>query len=142
MSETILVVDDEANIRDLAKLYLEKEGYTVETATNGQEALDMVRYTNPDLMVLDLMMPEVDGYEVCRRIRGSNASYQSLPIVMLTARDDDIDQIIGLELGADDYMTKPFKPACACCAGQSGAAACQLPSLTIAATSLVSWAMY
>ena len=112
MSQTILVVDDEPNIRDLARLYLEKEGYKVEIATNGAEALDMVRYMQPDLMVLDLMMPEVDGYEVCRRVRGQTEPRMNanLPIIMLTARDDDIDQIIGLELGADDYMTKPFNP--------------------------------
>ena len=105
-NETILVVDDEANIRDLARLYLEKEGYKVEIATNGAEALDMVRYIAPDLMVLDLMLPQVDGIEVCRRIRAKS----DLPILMLTARDDDIDKIIGLEMGADDYMTKPFNP--------------------------------
>lgn len=105
-NETILVVDDEANIRDLAKLYLEKEGFKVEIATNGNEALDMVRYVAPDLMVLDLMLPEVDGIEVCRRVRAKS----DLPILMLTARDDDIDKIIGLEMGADDYMTKPFNP--------------------------------
>ncbi len=104
--ETILVVDDEANIRDLARLYLEQEGYQVLTATGGRQAIEQVRYDRPDLVVLDLMLPEVDGWEVCRQIRSSG----DLPIIMLTARSDDIDKIVGLELGADDYMTKPFNP--------------------------------
>ncbi len=106
MAQTILVVDDEPNIRELARLYLEKEGYVVVSAENGAQALAQVASDPPDLMVLDLMMPEVDGYEVCRRVRAKS----TLPIIMLTARDDDIDQIVGLELGADDYMTKPFNP--------------------------------
>lgn len=105
-AQTILVVDDEANIRDLARLYLEKEGYQVQTADSGLAALDAARQEKPALMVLDLMLPEMDGWEVCRRIRAES----NLPILMLTARDDDIDKIIGLEMGADDYMTKPFNP--------------------------------
>lgn len=105
-SQTILVVDDEANIRDLARLYLEKDGYRVETLGNGAAALARVRQNPPALVVLDLMLPEVDGWEVCRRIRAES----NLPILMLTARDDDIDKIVGLEMGADDYMTKPFNP--------------------------------
>jgi len=104
--ETILVVDDEANIIALAKMYLEKEGYCVESAADGAEALRKAAETKPALMVLDLMLPEVDGWEVCRRVRANSA----LPIIMLTARDDDIDKIVGLELGADDYLTKPFNP--------------------------------
>ena len=104
--ETILVVDDEANIRDLARLYLEQEGYQVVTANDGRQALDTVQQTVPALMVLDLMLPEMDGWEVCRQIRAKS----SLPILMLTARTDDIDKIVGLELGADDYLTKPFNP--------------------------------
>ncbi len=104
--ERILVVDDEANIRELARIYLEKEGFHVLTAADGQAALDMARSEAPDLMVLDLMLPKLDGWEVCRRIRAAG----SLPIIMLTARDDDVDKIVGLELGADDYMTKPFNP--------------------------------
>jgi len=104
--ETILVVDDEANIIALAKMYLEKEGYRVERATDGAEALRKVDQLQPALMVLDLMLPEVDGWEVCRRVRANS----DLPIIMLTARDDDIDKIVGLELGADDYLTKPFNP--------------------------------
>jgi two-component system alkaline phosphatase synthesis response regulator PhoP len=105
--ECILVVDDEANIRDLARLYLEKEGFQVQIATNGVEALAAVKREPPALMVLDLMLPEVDGWEVCRQVR---ASKTPVPILMLTARDDDVDKIVGLEMGADDYMTKPFNP--------------------------------
>ncbi|HFQ92593.1 MAG TPA: response regulator transcription factor [Anaerolineae bacterium] len=105
-AQTILVVDDEANIRDLARLYLEKDGYQVETLGDGAAALARVRQNPPALLVLDLMLPEVDGWEVCRRVRAES----SLPILMLTARDDDIDKIVGLEMGADDYMTKPFNP--------------------------------
>ena len=104
--EIVLVVDDEANIRDLARLYLEKEGFQVVTAVDGQQALDQIRHERPALLVLDLMLPVMDGWEVCRRVRASS----DLPIIMLTARDDDIDKIIGLELGADDYLTKPFNP--------------------------------
>jgi two-component system alkaline phosphatase synthesis response regulator PhoP len=104
--ETILVVDDQANILALAKMYLEKEGYQVETAADGAEALRKIDAVHPALMVLDLMLPEVDGWEVCRRVRASS----NLPILMLTARDDDVDKIVGLELGADDYLTKPFNP--------------------------------
>ncbi len=105
-TQTILVVDDEANIRDLARLYLEKDGYQVETLGDGAAALTRIRQDAPALVVLDLMLPEVDGWEVCRRIRAES----NLPILMLTARDDDIDKIVGLEMGADDYMTKPFNP--------------------------------
>ncbi len=105
-NETILVVDDEANIRDLAQLYLEKDGYRVVTAVDGLQALDLIKQDSPTLMVLDLMLPELDGWEVCRRVRQDS----NLPILMLTARDDDIDKIVGLEMGADDYLTKPFNP--------------------------------
>jgi DNA-binding response OmpR family regulator len=101
---TVLVADDEKNILQLARMYLQAEGFTVETAANGREALEKVRLAKPDLLVLDLMMPEVDGWEVCRRLRKES----DLPIIMLTARGDDVDKIVGLELGADDYMTKPF----------------------------------
>jgi DNA-binding response OmpR family regulator len=101
--ETILVVDDEANIVELARMYLEKEGFRVEVARDGAQALAMVNHRPPTLMVLDLMLPEVDGYDVCRRIRAK----WDLPIIMLTARDEDVDKIVGLELGADDYLTKP-----------------------------------
>jgi len=105
-NETILVVDDEVNIRDLAQLYLEKDGYRVVTAVDGLQALAMIKQESPTLMVLDLMLPELDGWEVCRRVRQES----NLPILMLTARDDDIDKIVGLEMGADDYLTKPFNP--------------------------------
>ena len=104
--ETILVVDDEKNIVELVRLYLEKEGYHVEDACNGAEALAKVKSLQPALVVLDLMLPEVDGWEVCRQVRGES----DIPIIMLTARDDDVDKIVGLEMGADDYLTKPFNP--------------------------------
>lgn len=107
--ETILVVDDEAHIVELAALYLEQEGFRVESAGDGAAALEMISRQPPALVVLDLMLPEVDGWEVCRRVRASHAA-PDLPIVMLTARDEDVDKIVGLELGADDYMTKPFNP--------------------------------
>ena len=105
-NETILVVDDEANIRDLARMYLEKDGYLVDTVTNGADALAYIKQNAPTLMVLDLMLPGIDGWEVCRQVRSDS----NLPILMLTARDDDIDKIVGLEMGADDYLTKPFNP--------------------------------
>jgi DNA-binding response OmpR family regulator len=106
-NETILVVDDEANIRDLARMYLEKEGYQVRIAIDGAEALTAIRQDPPALVVLDLMLPKLDGWEVCRQVR---ANKTPVPILMLTARDDDVDKIVGLEMGADDYMTKPFNP--------------------------------
>ena len=107
--ETILVVDDAANIIDLAQMYLEQEGFRVVSARDGAAALEIISSQPPALMVLDLMLPEVDGWEVCRRVRAGKAA-PDLPIIMLTARDDDVDKIVGLELGADDYMTKPFNP--------------------------------
>jgi DNA-binding response OmpR family regulator len=107
--ETILVVDDEANIVELAALYLEQEGFRVLSAADGTSALEMIARQPPALLVLDLMLPEVDGWEVCRQVRSGRAA-PDLPIIMLTARDDDVDKIVGLELGADDYVTKPFNP--------------------------------
>ena len=104
--ETILVVDDERNIIELARLYLENEGYRVESASDGGVALDKVRTLNPALVILDLMLPVIDGWEVCRRLHAEC----DIPILMLTARSDDVDKIVGLELGADDYLTKPFNP--------------------------------
>lgn len=104
--ELILLVDDEPNIVDLARMYLEREGYRVEAAFDGKEALQQADALKPALIVLDIMLPELDGFEVCREIRVSS----DVPIIMLTARDDDIDKIVGLELGADDYLTKPFNP--------------------------------
>jgi DNA-binding response OmpR family regulator len=103
---TILVVDDERHIVELAQMYLEQAGYRVESASDGQEALTRARHLHPVLVVLDLMLPGLDGWEVCRRLRAES----EVPIIMLTARSDGIDRIVGLELGADDYVTKPFNP--------------------------------
>jgi len=103
----ILLVDDEPNIVQLARMYLEREGFRVQAVGDGQAALQAIERHKPALMVLDLMLPVLDGMEVCRRLRGQESS---LPILMLTARDEDVDKILGLELGADDYMTKPFNP--------------------------------
>jgi DNA-binding response OmpR family regulator len=105
-NETILVVDDEYHIVELARMYLEQSGYSVESAGDGQEALIRARHLRPALVVLDLMLPGLDGWEVCRRLR----SESDVPIIMLTARSDEVDRIVGLELGADDYVTKPFNP--------------------------------
>ncbi len=106
--ELILLVDDEPHIVELAQLYLEREGYRVVSAGDGLTAVARAEQDNPALMVLDLMLPGLDGYDVCRRVRAGPRA--DLPILMLTARDDDIDKIVGLELGADDYLTKPFNP--------------------------------
>lgn len=106
MSDTILVVDDEQRIIDLARMYIEQEGYRVASSTNGAEAYEKIINDEPALVVLDLMLPGMDGLEICRRVR----SQSDVPIIMLTARSDDIDKIVGLELGADDYLTKPFNP--------------------------------
>lgn len=105
--DLILLVDDEPNIIELAQLYLEREGYQVISAADGKTALEAVAEYRPALMVLDLMLPEIDGLEVCRTLRGKG---DPVAILMLTARDEDIDKILGLELGADDYLTKPFNP--------------------------------
>ncbi len=106
MSDTILLVDDEQHIIDLARMYLEQEAFQVISATDGKTALEMILNQRPALVVLDLMLPEMDGWDVCRRVRAES----DVPIIMLTARNDDIDKIVGLELGADDYLTKPFNP--------------------------------
>jgi two-component system alkaline phosphatase synthesis response regulator PhoP/two-component system response regulator ResD len=106
MTDTVLLVDDEQHIIDLARMYIEQDGFAVTSATDGRTALDMIFHDNPSLVVLDLMLPEIDGWEVCRQVRAQS----DLPIIMLTARDEDIDKIVGLELGADDYLTKPFNP--------------------------------
>lgn len=105
--ELILVVDDEPNIRQLARLYLEREGYRVESVEDGAAALRAIETRHPALVILDVMLPGVDGFEICRRLR---AAQNFIPILMLTARDDAVDKILGLELGADDYLTKPFNP--------------------------------
>lgn len=105
-SDLILVVDDEENIRELCRMYLGREGYRVAAAADGEQALRMIKDHQPALVILDLMLPGLDGFEVCRRTR----QFSDVPILMLTARDDDIDKIVGLEVGADDYLTKPFNP--------------------------------
>jgi DNA-binding response OmpR family regulator len=105
-SESILIVEDESSIASFVALYLKNAGYAVRTVGKGADALDQVSSDPPSLTILDLMLPDIDGIEVCRRIRKTS----DVPILMLTARDEDVDKIIGLEVGADDYMTKPFNP--------------------------------
>lgn len=102
----ILVVDDEPNIREVVGLYLRRDGHSVVTAADGEEALKLYRQSEPDLVVLDLMLPKVSGLEVCRRIQAD----ERVPVVMLTARDEEEDRIVGLGIGADDYVVKPFSP--------------------------------
>ncbi len=102
----VLIIDDEPSIIELARLYLEREGMTVQGAATGQAGLDAFQSGTWDLIILDLMLPDTDGFEVCRRIR----AVSSVPVLMLTARKEDVDKIVGLELGADDYLTKPFNP--------------------------------
>jgi two-component system, OmpR family, alkaline phosphatase synthesis response regulator PhoP len=106
-TDLILLVDDEPSIVQLARMYLEREGFRIESANDGEAALAKVARDHPALVVLDVMLPKLDGFEVCRRLR---ASQDPTAILMLTARDEDIDKILGLELGADDYLTKPFNP--------------------------------
>src|SRR5208283_2596140 len=96
----ILIIDDEVHIIELAKLYLQRDGFLVEYATKGQNGLAMVTSSNPDLVILDIMLPDIDGFEVCRQIRAKS----KVPIFMLSARREDVDKIVGLELGADDYL--------------------------------------
>jgi two-component system, OmpR family, alkaline phosphatase synthesis response regulator PhoP len=105
--ELILLVDDEPNIVQLARMYLERDGFRVDAVGDGRSALQAVERLKPALMVLDLMLPEIDGLEVCRRLRAQN---HPIPIIMVTARDEDVEKIVGLELGADDYLAKPFNP--------------------------------
>lgn len=104
MERKILVVDDEKPISDIIKFNLIKEGYTVITAFDGDEALKMVYQNNPDLILLDVMLPKLDGFQVCRKVRESF----NTPIIMITAKEEEVDKVLGLELGADDYITKPF----------------------------------
>ncbi len=106
-NELVLVVDDEPAILQLARLYLEREGFRVLEAADGESALARIAGQRPGLVILDVMLPKMDGLEVCRRLR---AEANPVSILMLTARDEDIDKILGLELGADDYLTKPFNP--------------------------------
>jgi DNA-binding response OmpR family regulator len=103
---TILVVDDEPNIADLVELYLRRDGYRVVKAASGEEVVAAVTSHRPRLVVLDVGLPDIDGLEVCRRLRQTS----SIPVIFLTARDTEIDRVLGLELGADDYVTKPFSP--------------------------------
>ncbi|MDO4154295.1 MAG: response regulator transcription factor [Candidatus Fimenecus sp.] len=103
-NEKILVVDDDSNICELLRLYLEKEGYAVKIVNDGVSAVNAFKQENPDLMILDIMLPKLDGWQVCREIR----KFSDKPIIMLTAKGETFDKVLGLELGADDYMTKPF----------------------------------
>ncbi len=104
MAERILVVDDEISLQETLAYNLEKQGYRVETTGDGEEALRLARETSPDLIILDVMLPGLDGFEICRILRRE----MSTPVLMLTARDDEIDRVVGLEVGADDYLAKPF----------------------------------
>ena len=106
-SELILLVDDEPSIIQLARMYFERDGFRIQEVGDGEAALEAVTKHHPALIVLDVMLPKLDGFEVCRTLR---AKGDQTPIIMLTARDEDIDKILGLELGADDYLTKPFNP--------------------------------
>ena len=121
MSEKILVVEDEPSLQETLAYNLTRQGYTVMTAGDGQAAVDQARAFKPDLLVLDIMLPVFDGFEVCRILRQE----MNMPILILTARDDEIDRVIGLEMGVDDYLTKPFsmrefmarsRRTCAACA--------------------------
>jgi two-component system, OmpR family, response regulator len=105
-AKKILVVDDEKRIVEIVKAYLERDGYKVIAAYDGKEALELAQKEKPELVVLDLMLPEINGWDVCRKLRKES----DIPVIMLTARDDTTDKIVGLELGADDYVTKPFDP--------------------------------
>lgn len=109
MASRVLIVEDEPDIRDLLAFHLEREGYQVTKSRTGADALRRIKASPPDLVLLDLMLPEVDGLEVCRRLRREPAT-APLPIVMLTAKGDEVDRVLGLELGADDYIVKPFSP--------------------------------
>jgi len=106
MNDFILIVDDEQRIIDLAKLYLEKDGFVVRSANDGLIGYRQIIESQPALVILDLMLPGMDGLEICRKVR----AVSDVPIIMLTALSDDVDKIVGLELGADDYLTKPFNP--------------------------------
>src|SRR2546428_3182424 len=109
MAAEVLVVEDEPDIRNLIVLHLSREGFRCRTAKSGPEALREARAATPDLVILDLMLPDLDGLEVCRRLR-SDAATATIPIIMLTAKADEVDRVVGLEIGADDYVVKPFSP--------------------------------
>ncbi|GEM46808.1 DNA-binding response regulator [Deinococcus cellulosilyticus NBRC 106333 = KACC 11606] len=106
MAQTILIVEDEARLAEILEDYLKREGFQTERAKNGVQALELWRAAQPDLILLDLMLPLLDGFEVARRVRAES----DLPIIMLTARDDEVDKLVGLGLGADDYVVKPYSP--------------------------------
>ena len=109
MSARILVVDDEPDLLELVRFNLSQAGFRVETAASGREALEQLRRSPPDLMVLDLMLPDVSGNDICRQVR-SDPALADLPILMLTAKSEEVDRVVGFELGADDYVPKPFSP--------------------------------
>lgn len=106
MKEKILIVDDEKSIIELLTMSLEREGFEVFSASNGEKAIELTSSKNPDLIVLDIMLPDIDGFEICKKLR----EVVNIPIIMLTARTEDVDKVVGLEIGADDYITKPFNP--------------------------------
>lgn len=106
MSKTILIVDDEKNIANILEFNLRKEGFNTIIANDGESAVDIAYDKNPDLILLDIMLPKLDGFSVCKKVRKD----LNTPIIMLTAKEDEVDKVLGLELGADDYMTKPFSP--------------------------------
>lgn len=106
METRVLIIEDDQNIAELIRLYLEKEGYEIKMAYSGNEAISVFSTYSPQIVLLDLMLPEVDGYEICKEIRKNS----SVPIIMLTARGETFDKVLGLELGADDYIVKPFEP--------------------------------
>ncbi|GAB3837726.1 hypothetical protein GCM10029963_03000 [Micromonospora andamanensis] len=124
MGHRVLVVDDDPTVSDVVRRYLEQAGCEVQLAVDGADGLAAIAAARPDLVVLDLMMPGIDGLEVCRRIR---RQLPDLPVVMLTALGEEADRVLGLEVGADDYVTKPFSPANSCC---GSAPCCAAPPRT------------
>ena len=109
------MVDDEPDLLELVRFNLDRAGFQVDVAESGGEALERLQRSRPDLLVLDLMLPDLSGEEVCRRVRAEPA-LAGLPVIMLTAKSEEVDRVVGFELGADDYVTKPFSPASWCCA--------------------------
>ncbi len=109
MSAFISVIDDEPDILDLISLHLERAGFTVSTFLNGKSFFDSLKEKKPDLIILDLMLPDIDGFDICKKLK-EEREYKSIPIIMLTARAEETDKVLGLELGADDYVVKPFSP--------------------------------
>ncbi len=106
MNNSIFIVEDDQNIRDIVSAYLKKEGYRVSMADNAEDAWELTRETSPDMWILDIMLPGMDGYELCKKIRQTS----EVPIIIISAKDEEVDKILGLELGSDDYLTKPFSP--------------------------------